>query len=56
MDRLYRDYRKKDLEERKGYREDYYRELGRLNHKRKRLLDRIKKLEEKLEDLEFIEE
>lgn len=55
IDRLYMDYRERNLEERKGYREDYYKELGRLNHKRKRLLDRIKKLEERLEDLEFIE-
>lgn len=55
IDRLYMDYRERNLEERKGYRENYYKELGRLNHKRKRLLDRIKKLEERLEDLEFIE-
>lgn len=55
MDILYKDYREKDLEERKGYRGDYYRELGKLNHKKKRLLERIKKLEERLEDLEFIE-
>ena len=55
MDRLYMDYRERNLEERKGYREDYYKELGRLNHKKKRFLDRIHKLEERLEVLEFIE-
>ena len=55
MDILYMDYRERNLEERKGYREDYYKELGRLNHKKKRFLDRIHKLEERLEVLEFIE-
>ena len=52
---LYIEYKGKDLGERKGYRENYYRELGKLNHRKKRLLDRIKRLEERLKDLEFIE-
>lgn len=55
IDRLYIDYKERDLEERKEYRKDYYRELGKLIHSKKRFLDRIKDLEEKLEDLEFIE-
>ena len=55
MDRLYMDYKERNLEERKGYREDYYRALGNLNHKKKRFLDRIHSLEERLEVLEFIE-
>ena len=55
MDRLYMDYKERNLDERKEYREDYYKELGRLNHKKKRFLDRIHSLEERLEVLEFIE-
>lgn len=55
MDRLYMDYKEKDLEERKESREDYYRELGKLNHRKKRFLDKIHRLEEKIKELEFIE-
>lgn len=52
---LYIEYKGKDLEERKESREDYYRELGKLNHRRNRIIDKIKRLEERLKDLEFIE-
>ena len=55
MDRLYIDYKNRNLEERKEYREDYYKELGKLNHSKKRFLDRIHRLEEKLKELEYIE-
>ena len=55
IDRLYIDYKERKLEERKEYREDYYKELGKLNHSKKRFLDRIKRLEEKLKNLESIE-
>ena len=52
---LYIEYKEKYLEERKESREDYYRELGKLNHRRYRIIDKIKRLEERLKDLEFIE-
>lgn len=52
---LYIEYKEKDLEKRKESREDYYRELGKLNHRRNRIIDRIKKLEERLKGLEYIE-
>ena len=55
IDRLYIDYKERKLEDRKEYREDYYKELGKLNHSKKRFLDRIKRLEEKLKNLESIE-
>lgn len=55
IDRLYIDYKERDLGERKKYREDYYKELGKLNHRKKRFLDRIHKLEERLKELEYIE-
>ena len=56
MDGLYIEYKEKDFYDRKESREGYYRELGKLNHKKKRFLNRIHRLEERLEDLEFIEE
>ena len=52
---LYIEYKEKDLEKRKESREDYYRELGKLNHRRNRIIDRIKRLEERLKELEYIE-
>lgn len=55
IDRLYIDYKERDLGERKKYREDYYKELGKLIHSKKRFLDRIHRLEEKLKNLESIE-
>lgn len=55
IDRLYIDYKERKLEERKEYREEYYKNLGKLNHSKKRFLDRIKRLEEKLKNLEYIE-
>lgn len=55
INNLYIEYKEKDIEERKGYREDYYRELGKLNHRRYRMIDRIKRLESRLEELESIE-
>ena len=56
MDGLYIEYKEKDFYDRKESREGYYRELGKLNHKKKRFLNRIHRLEERLEDLELIEE
>ena len=55
IDILYIEYKEKDLEEREEYREEYYRELGKLNHRRKRIIDNLERLEERLEELEFIE-
>lgn len=55
IDNLYIKYKEKDIEERKEYREEYYRELGKLNHRRYRMIERINRLEERLEELESIE-
>lgn len=55
IDRLYIDYKERDLEDRKEYREDYYKNLGKVIHSKKRFLDRIHRLEDKLKDLESIE-
>ena len=55
IDIFYIEYKEKDLEERNKSREEYYRELGKLNHRRKRIIDNLERLEERLEELEFIE-
>ncbi len=55
IDILYIEYKEKDIEERKGYREDYYKELGKLDHRKRRMIDRIERLEERLGELEYIE-
>ena len=52
---LYIEYKEKDLEERKESREDYYKELGKIDHRKKRMIDRIERLEERLGELEYIE-
>ena len=52
---LYIEYKEKDLYSRKEFRENYYKELGRLNHRKKRLIDKIHRLEERIKELEFIE-
>ena len=55
IDRLYIDHKERSLEEKREYREEYYKNLGKLIHSKKRFLDRIKRLEERLKDLESIE-
>lgn len=55
IDNLYIEYKEKDIEERKEYRENYYRELGKLDHRKRRMMDRIERLEERLGELEYIE-
>lgn len=52
---LYIEYKNKDLEERKESREDYYKELGKIDHRKKRMVDRINRLEDRLGELEYIE-
>ena len=52
---LYIEYKEKDLYDRKESRENYYRELGKIDHRKRRFLDRIHRLEEKIKELEFIE-
>ena len=52
---LYIEYKEKDLYSRKESRENYYKELGRISHRKKRLIDKIKRLEDRLGELEFIE-
>lgn len=52
---LYIEYKEKDLYSRKESREVYYRELGKISHRKKRLIDKIKRLEDKLGELEYIE-
>ena len=55
IDIFYIEYKEKDLEERNKSREEYYRELGKLNHRRKRIIDNLERLEERLKELESIE-
>ena len=55
IDNLYIEYKEKDIEERKEYRENYYRELGKLDHRKRRMIDRIERLEDRLGELENIE-
>ena len=55
MDNLYMEYKNKSIEEKKESREDYYRELGKLDHRKRRIRERIERLEERLEELEYIE-
>ena len=52
---LYIEYKEKDLYSRKESREGYYRELGKISHRKKRLIDKIKRLEDRLGELEYIE-
>lgn len=55
IDNLYIEYKEKGIEEKKESREDYYRELGKKEHRRRRFIERIQDLEERLEELEYIE-
>lgn len=55
MDNLYIEYKEKDIEEKKESREEYYKELGKLDHRRRRIIDRINRLEDRLGELESIE-
>ena len=55
IDIFYIEYREKDLEERRDSRENYYKELGKLDHRKRRMIDRIERLEDRLGELENIE-
>ena len=55
MDNLYMEYKNKSIEEKKESREDYYKELGKLDHRKRRIRERIERLEERLGELEYIE-